>query len=60
VLISQTVARIERFARHGDDWLFTEVSGRDESMTLASIDCILSLREVYDKVQFPPAGATVV
>jgi Uma2 family endonuclease len=60
VLVSQGTPRIERFARRGEDWLLTEVSGIDEVLPLASIDCVLALGEVYDKVQFPPEEIVLI
>lgn len=53
LLISQRRMRAELFMRQGDgDWLLTEYSDPMESVPLASIDCRLSLAEVYDKVEF--------
>lgn len=58
LLISQDTPRIEQFTRQSDGWLLSEVSGLDASLHLTAIDCALSLREVYDKVQFPAGDAT--
>ncbi len=53
LLISQRRMRAELFVRQGDGgWLLTEYSDPMESVPLASIDCRLSLAEVYDKVEF--------
>ena len=41
---------IERYVRQGDVWILTEAVGLEASVALESIDCVLSLREVYDKV----------
>jgi len=57
LLVSQDRARIERFVRQGEEWKLTEFSGMEAVMDLPSIDCKLALREVYDKVQFPPDDA---
>jgi Uma2 family endonuclease len=53
LLVSQDTPRIEQFTRQSDGWLLSEVSGLDATVRLASIDCVLPLREVYDKVQLP-------
>ena len=50
LLVSQDQPSIERYMRQGDVWILTEAVGPEASMSLESIDCVLSLREVYDKV----------
>jgi Uma2 family endonuclease len=50
LLVSQDQPSIERYMRQGDVWILSEAQGLDVSMPLESIDCVLSLREVYDKV----------
>ena len=50
LLVSQDEAIIERYIRQGDVWILTEAVGLEASMPLESIGCVLSLREVYDKV----------
>jgi Uma2 family endonuclease len=50
LLISQDQPSIERYLRQGDVWIFSEAVGLEASMSLESIDCLLSLWEVYDKV----------
>jgi Uma2 family endonuclease len=56
VLVSQDKARVEHYARHGNEgsqWVLTEVSGLDGVLRLASIGCEVALRDVYDKVNLP-------
>ncbi len=56
VLVSQTTASIEKYVKHGDGfWLLSEATGLDAAITLDSIDCTLSLTDVYDKVRFDDA-----
>jgi Uma2 family endonuclease len=50
LLIAQDQPSIERYMRQDDVWILSEAVGLDAVVTLESIDCILSLREVYDKV----------
>lgn len=50
LLVSQDQPSIERYMRQGDVWILSEAVGLEASIQLASIDCVLSLREVYDKV----------
>lgn len=50
LLVSQDQAHIERYLRQNDAWVLSEALGVEATMRLESIDCVLSLREVYDKV----------
>jgi Uma2 family endonuclease len=50
LLVAQDQPGIERYVRQGDVWILTEAVGLEASVPLESIDCVLSLREVYDKV----------
>ena len=50
LLVVQDQPGIERYERQGDVWILTEAEGLEASVPLKSIDCVLSLREVYDKV----------
>jgi Uma2 family endonuclease len=58
LLVSQDTPRIEQYVRQADGWLLSEVSDLDASVRLTAIDCVLPLREVYDKVRFPDNDAT--
>ncbi|MFY9822855.1 MAG: Uma2 family endonuclease [Thermoanaerobaculia bacterium] len=52
LLASQDEPRIEQYLRQDDGhWLFTAVAGLDSRIALPSIQCELSLAEVYDKVE---------
>ena len=54
VLIAQHQARVEQFVRQPNgDWLYSPVTGRDQSFHIASIDCTLALSEIYDRIAFP-------
>ena len=50
ILVVQDQPSMERYVRQGDVWILTEAEGLEASVPLESIDCVLSLREVYDKV----------
>lgn len=51
LLIGQHEARIERYRRQGDrEWVLSEAIGVDEQIELSSINCVLTLRDVYDRV----------
>jgi len=50
LLVAQDQLSIERYQRQGDVWILSEALGLEATVPLESIDCVLSLREVYDKV----------
>lgn len=56
VLISQDRARVEAYVRNGDSWTFTEMGDLESSLTLQALGCTIPLADVYDRVDFPPAG----
>ncbi len=54
VLIDQLGAHIEVFARESDtSWKFFDVEGLDAVLELPSINCSLTLAEIYERVTFP-------
>ena len=57
VLVSQNCVRVEHYLRQGEQWLLTELSALDDQLYLASIECELSLREIYAKVKFSSDAA---
>jgi Uma2 family endonuclease len=53
VLVSQNEARIEKYVKHGDGfWLLSEAVGTESKIEFSSIKCLISLAEVYDKIDF--------
>lgn len=61
VLIAQDKVCVEHYVRQGEQWVFSEFSDFNGTVPLASIGCHLMLRDIYDKVPFPPddeAGAS--
>jgi Uma2 family endonuclease len=53
ILIAQDSPHIERFVRQEKGfWQFSEVRGRESSLELSSIGCILNLAEVYEQITF--------
>ncbi len=56
LLVSQHRVQVELYSRSADGrWTLTDFSALTDSVPLASVDCSLSLAEVFDKVEFPPA-----
>jgi Uma2 family endonuclease len=54
VLVSQSLPAIDHYRRGAsDEWVYTTADHLEASMTISSIDCVLRLNEVYDRVSFP-------
>ena len=52
--IGQDAPHVERWTRRDEShWLLSEFNDLNQSFRLTSIDCVLSLSEVYDKVDWP-------
>lgn len=52
VLIAQDRYHVEHFAKQQDNrWLLSETNRPEDTIPLPSIDCVLALTEVYDKVE---------
>jgi Uma2 family endonuclease len=58
VLVSQHEARIEIFRRDQEDWKFSDAVGLEATISLASVDCVLPLAEVYKGVELDPPSST--
>lgn len=52
VLVAQDKVRVEHYVRQEDGWLLTEISDLDGTLRLAAIGCAISVRDIYDKVEF--------
>ncbi|MBZ0283022.1 MAG: Uma2 family endonuclease [Anaerolineae bacterium] len=52
VLISQDKTHIEYYVRRAGGWVLHDVIGLEAQFTLESIDCTLTLADVYEKVIF--------
>jgi Uma2 family endonuclease len=51
LLVAQDEYRIEQFVKQPDGhWLYTDARSPEGSLELASTQCVLTLKEVYDKV----------
>ena len=53
VLVAQDRVLVERFVRGGDFWTLSTLSDLDHSLELASVECTLPLREIYENVGLP-------
>jgi len=53
VLVEQDTMRIEHFSRiDAEDWKLRLVNGNSPNLVLNSIDCTVSLTDIYNEVQF--------
>jgi Uma2 family endonuclease len=54
LLIAQHRPHVTQYVRQTDDsWSYREVNSLDETIYIASLDCELNLRELYQNVVFP-------
>jgi Uma2 family endonuclease len=51
ILVSTNEMKLESFQRNGSDWIFRE-SIQGEVFRLQSLDVVLNMEEVYEKVEF--------
>jgi Uma2 family endonuclease len=58
LMIDQRRVRVEHYLRYGEKWLFTATESREVTLELPTINCTLSLADVYEKVRFeqPESG----
>jgi Uma2 family endonuclease len=57
LLVAQNQPRIEHFARQTDQsWRYSIVDGLEAAIEIATIDCVLQLAEVYERITFPEVG----
>jgi Uma2 family endonuclease len=60
ILIAQDYVHVEHYERRGEQWLLTEFSGLDDSLSLPVLDCQIPLREIYARVDVPnPTESTM-
>jgi Uma2 family endonuclease len=52
VLISQHLPHVEMFKRQTNGWHFSEVRGLAGSVKLESVNCLLRLADIYEKISF--------
>jgi Uma2 family endonuclease len=55
ILVSQEKPFVEHFTRQTDgDWRYRSFSNLSDSFEIESVECSLSLAEIYDRVEFEP------
>lgn len=54
LLVAQDEYKVEQYVRQADKrWLLSDVRSLDSTLELASVPCVLPLKEVYDRVALP-------
>lgn len=54
VLIAQDRALVGHYVRREGQWVIHDLASLDDVLTLESIGCRVPLRQIYDRVEFPP------
>ena len=57
VLVSQEKVQVERFTRESGEWPVLKLHSLENTLDLPAIGCRISLREIYDKVDFNVSDA---
>ncbi len=52
LLLSQDRMLVEHFTGQGEFWLYIPLNRAEDTLNLVSIDCQISLAEIYDKITF--------
>ena len=52
ILVSQDEVGVERYRRQGTEWQPTEFRSLEDVLSLTSIDCELSLDDIYRRIEF--------
>lgn len=62
LLVAQSEPHIMHYARQGQNqWLLTNASGMDSRLHIPSLECILLLSDVYERIDFPaPSSVSAV
>jgi len=52
LLVSQEKHQVDHYVRQSDNhWMLTDASNLEDTISLTSINCVLALNEIYDKVE---------
>ncbi len=55
ILVHADAVHVEQFSRQPDNWVFREYSGLEALVHIASIDCTVALKDIYEGILEPPA-----
>jgi Uma2 family endonuclease len=54
VLVSQDLPLVESYRRQGENWVLTEFRGLEATLRIEELGVAIPLREIYDRIEFPP------
>jgi Uma2 family endonuclease len=54
IFISQYGMRVEHYERHNSEWVLHDMRNPADVVKIASIDCELTLSQIYERVKFTP------
>jgi Uma2 family endonuclease len=60
LLVSQDKVRVERYVRHGDQWVLSERSSLEDVLRVDAIDCSVRLSDIYYKIELPSEDQATV
>ncbi len=57
ILVSQDYCFVEHFRKQSDgNWIYQSLSEISDTLRIETVDCELSLQEIYDRVELKPYG----
>lgn len=61
VLVAQDMKHIDHYMRQSDNlWLLTSIDDEDSALHLPSIQCMLNIKDIYEKVTFESDADSLV
>jgi len=60
ILVAQDKVRIERYVRHGEHWVMSEISDPEGVLRIETLGCEIALRDVYQGVKLAPGANAAV
>lgn len=58
VLVAQDIMRVDHYVLQDGQWVFSALTAAGARLSLTSIECEISLADIYEKVEFPPPKET--
>jgi Uma2 family endonuclease len=56
ILVDQGQPLVEQYVRSGERWTLRVLEGLAATLAVETLGCTITLAEIYEKVEFPPAG----
>jgi len=58
VLVAQNSMRVDHYVLRDGEWVFSALTAAEERLSLPSVGCEISLADIYENVEFPPAASS--